>query len=821
MNTNRITYMLFGKSSAFDKFIKWTKTKSDGERMSEATTFPFSAIVSLEDLKLALILNAVNPKIGGVLIRGSKGSGKTTAVRALADVLPDIKTVKDCPFNCNPEDPSNMCEKCRADLLRVGSLSSQERKMRVVDLPLGATEDAVVGTLDIEKAIQSGVQSFEPGILAQANQNILYIDEVNLLPDHIADDLLDAAATGWNIVEREGISVKHPSRFILVGTMNPEEGQIRPQLLDRFALSAEARNIPSVIERVEIVKRNIEFEADPEAFAKKIKVAQEGLRVKIVQARDNLPKVEISDQLIEVICSLCVELKVDGVRPDIVIAKTARTLAAFENKKTVTGEHIAKAAELALSHRTREGGFLEPATPQEIGNALSTKLKEADNRQGQDARKIKEKAKGNLDREEPSPENKRWRLLSPFGVKSPRGTERELGKAKTYDGQNPLDLQMKTGRIQKGNLLVNAVPEKGGKNAPFAEESKSPPPKLVIGSQFLDRMKASRFFPFRFFSKSKKPSRRMAKTVGKRAESLTSIRRGRAVGWKTPKESPRDVHFPATIRSAATRQEGRKHNRNQAIMIDSADIKEKLRIYRAPMTIVFVLDLSESMLEAIDSVKEVMLKLHNDAYRYRDRVGLVAFKDMGAIVAQHPTANLRLVASQLLRLRMSGLTPLAAGMLKGLEVLKEEKRRNSSTIPVLTIITDGEANIPLRQNPRTGATRLFDPLDAAFYHYEEEACKDAISIAELIRKEEIQTVVINIASKKTISEEEIIFMDEPIATGSCTTGAIASVTNGLHYDLCTHSKNREKVVAEISGILLQTQERFSFRSRLSLRKKAN
>jgi Mg-chelatase subunit ChlD len=256
-------------------------------------------------------------------------------------------------------------------------------------------------------------------------------------------------------------------------------------------------------------------------------------------------------------------------------------------------------------------------------------------------------------------------------------------------------------------------------------------------------------------------------------------------------------------------------------MIDSADIKEKLRIYRAPMTIVFVLDLSESMLEAIDSVKEVMLKLHNDAYRYRDRVGLVAFKDMGAIVAQHPTANLRLVASQLLRLRMSGLTPLAAGMLKGLEVLKEEKRRNSSTIPVLTIITDGEANIPLRQNPRTGATRLFDPLDAAFYHYEEEACKDAISIAELIRKEEIQTVVINIASKKTISEEEIILMDEPIATGSCTTGAIASVTNGLHYDLCTHSKNREKVVAEISGILLQTQERFSFRSRLSLRKKAN
>jgi magnesium chelatase subunit D len=731
--------------------------------MSEAIIFPFSAIVSLNDLKLALILNAVNPKIGGVLIRGSKGSGKTTAVRALADVLPDIKTVKGCPFNCNPEEPSNMCEKCRADFLRVGSMPSQERRMRVVDLPLGATEDAVVGTLDIEKAIQSGIQSFEPGILAQANQNILYIDEVNLLPDHIADDLLDAAATGWNIVEREGISVKHPSRFILVGTMNPEEGQIRPQLLDRFALSAEARNIPSIIERVEIVKRNIEFEADPEAFVQKTKVAQDELRAKIAQARDNLSKVEISDQLIEAICALCIELKVDGVRPDIVIAKTARTLAAFENKRAVTEEHIAKAAELALSHRTREGGFLEPAPPQEIRNSLSTKLKEADGHQRQDARKIKEKVRGNLDPEEPSPENKRWRLLSPFGVRSRRGTERELGNAKTYDGQSPLDLQMKTGQIQSGNLLVNAVPEKGGRNAPFPEGSESPPPKSITGTRFLDRIRESRFFPLMFFSKSKRPSRRRARTVGKRAESLTSIRRGRAVGWKIPKESPRDVHFPATIRSAALRQEERKHNYNQAVTIDS----------------------------------------------------------MGASVAQHPTANLRLVASQLLKLRMSGLTPLAAGMLKGLEVLKEEKRRNRSTIPVLTIITDGEANIPLRQNPRTGATRLFDPLDAAFYHYEEEAYKDSISIAELIRKEEIQTVVINIAPKKTISEEEIIFLDEPMATGSCTTGMIASVTDGLHYDLRTNSKNREKTVAEISSILLRTQERFSFRNRLSFRKRAN
>lgn len=220
--------------------------------MRETTTFPFSSIVSLDDLKLALILNAINPKIGGVLVKGPKGSGKTTAVRALADILPNLKTVKGCLFNCSPDDPSNMCEKCRIDYSNNGCLPSEEKKMRVVDLPLGATEDAVVGTLDVEKAIKSGIQCFEPGILAEGNQNILYIDEVNLLPDHIADDLLDAAATGWNVVEREGVSVKHPSRFILVGTMNPEEGQISRNFLIAllYRLRQETLIMPRIASRL-------------------------------------------------------------------------------------------------------------------------------------------------------------------------------------------------------------------------------------------------------------------------------------------------------------------------------------------------------------------------------------------------------------------------------------------------------------------------------------------------------------------------------------------------------------------------------------------
>ena len=295
--------------------------------MQEPVTYPFSAIISLEDLKLALILNAINSKIGGLLIRGSKGSGKTTAVRALAQILPNIRVIKDCLFNCSPDDPSNMCEICEKTHRKEGSPEFEEKKMRVIELPLGATEDRVIGSLDVEKAIKMGVQALEPGILAEANQNILYVDEVNLLPDHIADDLLDAAATGWNVIEREGISVKHPSRFIFIGTMNPEEGQLRPQLLDRLPLSVEVSRISDAKDRIEVVKRNMNFEADPEEFIKKYTAEQEELRNRIGQARKILPEVSIPDKLIQIICEVCLELKVDGMRPDIVIGKTAKTMA--------------------------------------------------------------------------------------------------------------------------------------------------------------------------------------------------------------------------------------------------------------------------------------------------------------------------------------------------------------------------------------------------------------------------------------------------------------------------------------------------------------
>jgi magnesium chelatase subunit D len=770
--------------------------------MQEAIIYPFSAIVSLDDLKLALVLNAINPKIGGLLIRGPKGSGKTTAVRALAEVLPSIKAVKACPFNCNSDDPSNMCDKCRTSHAKDGALLFEERKMRVVDLPLGATEDRVVGSLDVEKAIKMGVEALEPGLLAQANQNILYIDEVNLLPDHIADDLLDAASTGWNVIEREGISVKHPSRFILVGTMNPEEGQLRPQLLDRFPLSVEAGRISEVNDRIEVVKRNMGFEANPEAFVKKYDAHQEELRGRIIQARKILSEVQVPQKLVEVVCALCLELKVDGVRPDIVITKTAKTLAAFEKKTEVTPEHVLRAAGLTLSHRTREGGFLEPASPQEIKEALTNKLKQADSSKRD---RTMDKTKGKSEKGESSGEEKK--MFPPFGFRRFTNKEKDVGGAKKNEGSIPDTASVRSSDLESGDFLFDLEPEKGGKTATSAGDADWSSPKLDNGSGFLSRIRESKFLPFKFFFKVKKSSRHAASDVGKRAETITAIHRGRTTGWKVPEGKPSDIHFPATIRAAARMQRFREKSPSTALTIHIEDIREKLRIYKAPMTMIFVLDLSESMLSYIDDVKEAMLKLHTDAYHYRDKVGLVAFKEMSAVVVQHPTANLRLVANKLLRLRMGSFTPLAAGMLKALEVLKEAKRRDPSTIPVMAIISDGDANVPLRRDLRTSKIREFDPLDVSFFKYEHEAIRDVLSVSEMIRKEAVHTVVINTASSDSLK-----------TSGYSTTWSIASITNGLHFDVSgSIIERREKLASEISETVLQAQRQVSHAHYLSVK----
>lgn len=319
--------------------------------------YPFTAIVGQERMKRALILNAVNPGIGGVLIRGERGTAKSTAVRALAALLPEMEVFEESPFGDDPNRPDLWSDLVRDWQADGRELTVTTRQTRMVDLPVGATEDRVVGTLDIEKAIQKGEKHFEPGILASANRGILYVDEVNLLDDHIVDLLLDSAAMGINTVEREGISFQHPARFILVGTMNPEEGELRPQLLDRFGLAVEVRGIKNTKERLEILERHIEFDTNPEAFYEEWLPRENALSEKIAQARELVDYTKYTRRDLFMIAELTGSYEIDGHRADLVILKAARALAAFEGRDAIQDIDIFRAAELALLHRVKRGPF--------------------------------------------------------------------------------------------------------------------------------------------------------------------------------------------------------------------------------------------------------------------------------------------------------------------------------------------------------------------------------------------------------------------------------------------------------------------------------
>ena len=323
--------------------------------MDKKAYFPFTAIVGQKKMKRALILNLINPALGGVLIKGEKGTAKSTAVRALTEVLPERMEAEGCPFSCDPDDRSCMCDECRSKK----EIVAVKRRMRVVDLPVSATEDRVVGTLDIEKALKTGEKHFEPGILADANRNILYIDEINLLDDHVVDVILDSAAMGVNTVEREGVSFSHPAKFVLVGTMNPEEGDLRPQLLDRFGLVVDVRGETDIEMRTEVVKRYLEYENDPEAFLEKWRPEQEKLCNKISTAKSLIKNVSYSDDILRLAAEISVSLGVDGHRADISMIKTACANAAYEGRNSVSKSDMKLAAELVLPHRMRRKPFEE------------------------------------------------------------------------------------------------------------------------------------------------------------------------------------------------------------------------------------------------------------------------------------------------------------------------------------------------------------------------------------------------------------------------------------------------------------------------------
>ena len=316
--------------------------------------FPFTSVIGQEEMKLALLLNVIDPRIGGVMIMGDRGTGKSTTIRALADLLPAIEVVEGDPYNSSLDDPDLQSNDVRERIDSGSDIQKGEKQVPMIDLPLGATEDRLCGTIDIEKALSEGVRAFEPGLLAKANRGLLYVDEVNLLDDHLVDVLLDSAASGWNTVEREGISVRHPARFVLIGSGNPEEGELRPQLLDRFGMSVEVRTVREAKLRVQVVDQRTAFDNDPESFSDSVQENQDSLQQKVVDAQNLLNEVSIDEDLRLSISAVCGELDVDGLRGDIVTNRAARALAAFEGRKEVTEEDIARVVSTALRHRLRK-----------------------------------------------------------------------------------------------------------------------------------------------------------------------------------------------------------------------------------------------------------------------------------------------------------------------------------------------------------------------------------------------------------------------------------------------------------------------------------
>ncbi|KQX13393.1 magnesium chelatase [Streptomyces sp. Root431] len=611
-----------------------------------STRYPFTAVVGMDDLRLALLLNAVSPAVGGVLVRGEKGTAKSTAVRALADLLPVVPVVAGCRFSCDPVSPDPGCpDGPHADA------PGAERAARMVELPVGASEDRLVGSLDIEKALSEGVKAFEPGLLAAAHRGILYVDEVNLLSDHLIDHLLDAAAMGASHVEREGVSVRHAARFLLVGTMNPEEGELRPQLLDRFGLTVEvaASRVPE--QRVEVVRRRLAFEDDPAVFAALWADEETALRDRIVAARTLLPKVVLGDAALLQIAATCAAFEVDGMRADIVMARAATALAAWAGRTEVTSEDVRQAALLALPHRRRRNPFDAPGLDED-------KLDET-----------LEQFKG----EEPQPD--------PDEDPEPDGPGDGGPGDGGPDGGGPGG-----GIPPQGE---GPAPETDGVPEETPAEAPAPAPApQAQGPGAGERAAVQAAEPFRTKMLSVPGLGQGA--AGRRSRARTE--HGRTTGATRPRGALTKLHLAATVQAAAPHQRARGRT-GPGLVVRRDDLRQATREGREGNLVLFAVDASGSMAarQRMSAVKGAVLSLLLDAYQRRDKVGLITFRGRTAELALPPTSSVDAAAARLEQLPTGGRTPLSAGLLKAHDVLRIERLRDPSRRPLLVVVTDGRA----------------------------------------------------------------------------------------------------------------------------------
>lgn len=592
--------------------------------MSYRKVFPFAAVVGQEAVKKALIWNVINPFIGGVLISGEKGTAKSTLVRGLAALLPGMK---------------------------------------VIDLPINITEDRLVGSLDFEKAIKGGEKSFEPGIFYKADGNILYIDEVNLLPENIVNCILDVASSGVNRVEREGVSYTHSSRFVLVGSMNPEEGGLRPQFLDRFGLYVKVEGIKDEALRVEVIKRRLEYERDPQGFLKKWESKNKEIAGEILSARRLLKNVETEESIMKLACEISKRANCTGHRAEITIVETATAIAALCGRKYVNVEDVKEAAKYAIPHRAQE------RTP--INTTTKDKETKEDESKSKGFEAVEEQNE-NFERDLDGNSNQ-----TPGQDDYSEGESLEnISYSYDYDNYDSYDNDEGHNVEYNGDFNKEKVEEPG---EVFGV------PEIEINPQGKKKRKGS----------------------GKRAAALSFSKIGRYVKYTLSKGKVHDIALDATIRAAAPFQKQRKKE-GIKLVINKTDLREKIRERKIGSTILFIVDASGSMgaNQRMKAVKGAVLSILNDVYQKRDKIGVVAFRKNNAELLLGITRSVDLAEKRLRELPTGGRTPLAAGLCKGYELIKAIILKDPLTIPFIILITDGRANVPLKGG---------DPIEEAIY----------------------------------------------------------------------------------------------------------
>ncbi|MET8233176.1 VWA domain-containing protein [Micromonospora sp. NPDC005298] len=672
-----------------------------------SVTYPFSAVLGMADMRLALLLNAVAPAIGGVLVRGEKGTAKSTAVRALAALLPPVRRVAGCRFGCDPADPDPACP----DGPHPVDAPAETRPARLVELPVGAAEDRVVGSLDLERAIGEGVRAFEPGLLAAAHRGVLYVDEVNLLHDHLVDLLLDAAAMGRSHVEREGVSVSHAARFLLVGTMNPEEGELRPQLLDRFGLTVEvgASRDPAV--RVEVVRRRLAADADPAGFAARWADADADVARQVAAARRRLPGVRLPDAALRQIAEVCAAFDVDGMRADIVTARTALAHAAWHGRDRVTIDDVRVAARLALPHRRRRDPFDTPGLDEK---RLDEALRRAEDAHPDDPDDDGPDGGGPAGGGDPQgggpaggggPNGGGPYGAGPSG--GDLGESESAGHSTARDGAGPdarghgpdgADGRPQRQPGDRGDDGWPPRPAGDGRDARTPDDRQS-----AAGGDEPTRGAQPVAVPRGGLTARLLTAPGVGDGVpGRRSRARTG--RGRTTGARVPAGRVGALHLPATVRAAAPHQAARGRLTGP-LRLRRDDLREAAREGREGNLVLFVVDASGSMgaRQRMTTVKDAVLALLTDAYQRRDKVAVIAFRGTGARTLLPATSSVLAASTRLAELPTGGRTPLAEGLLAAADLLRVEHLRDPKRRPLVLIVTDGRATAGTRPLDRAAA----------------------------------------------------------------------------------------------------------------------